>query len=157
MSWFVLCVKAQEEIRVANILERMNVEVFCPIIRDTRDWSDRKKTVETPLFKGYVFVNLEEKYRGIVFGAPGVIRYLFWQGKPAIIKDEEIWTIKKWMVDDTNDVEALSKLIPGSEVVIEKGVLKDHSGVVYWVRKNNMSFLLKEMGVEMPAKLKEVV
>jgi len=157
MSWFILSVKAQQEIRVANILERMNVEVFCPVIRDSRDWSDHKKTVETPLFKGYVFVNLEEKYRGIVFGAPGVIRYLFWQGKPAIVKDEEIWTIKKWMVDDTNDVEALSKLIPGSEVMIEKGVLKDHSGVVYWVRKNNVSFLLKEMGVEMPTKLKEVV
>lgn len=157
MSWFVLCVKSQQELRVADILERMNVEVFCPLIKDSRDWSDRKKGVETPLFKGYVFVNLEEKYRGIVFGAPGVLRYLFWQGKPAVIQDEQIWTIKKWMADDTNDVEALSKLIPGSEIVEEKGLLKDHSGIVYWVRKNNVSFLLKEMGIMVEEKLKEVV
>lgn len=157
MSWFVLCVKAQQEIRVADILERMNVEVFCPTVRDTRDWSDNQIEVETPLFKGYVFVNLEEKYRGIVFGAPGVVRYLFWQGKPAIIKDEEIWTIKKWMADDTNDVEALAVLIPGSEIVVEKGVLKDHSGIVYWVRKNNVSFLLKEMGIKVKEELKDVV
>lgn len=157
MSWFVLCVKAQQEARVADILERMNVEVFCPIINETQDWSDSKRTVETPLFKGYVFVNLEEKYRGLVFGAPGVVRYLFWQGKPAIIKDEDIWTIKKWMADDTNDVEALSSLIPGSEVVVEKGVLKDHSGIVYWVKKNNVSFLLKEMGVKTHGDLKDVV
>jgi len=157
MSWFVLSVKAQQEMRVADILERMNVEVFCPIIRESRDWSDSQNAIVTPLFKGYVFVNLEEKYRGLVFGAQGVVRYLFWQGKPAIIKDEEIWTIKKWMADDTNDVEALSKLIPGSEVVEEKGVLKDHSGIVYWVRKNNVSFLLKEMGVKTQEELKDVV
>lgn len=157
MSWFVLCVKAQQETRVADILERMNVEVFCPIIRDTRDWSGHNKAVDTPLFKGYVFVNLEEKYRGLVFGAQGVIRYLFWQGKPAIIQEEQIWTIKKWMADDTNDVEALSKLIPGSEIVVEKGVLKDHSGIVYWVKKNNVSFLLKEMGVKVQEALKDVI
>ncbi len=157
MSWFVLCVKAQQETKVADILQRMNVEVFCPVVRDTRDWSDHKKVVETPLFKSYVFVNLEEKYRGLVFGAPGVERYLFWQGKPAVVSNEDIWTIKKWMADDTNDVEALSKLIPGSEIMVEKGVLKDHSGIVYWVRKNNMSFVLKEMGVTVQAKLKDVV
>lgn len=157
MNWFVLCVKAHQEIRVADILERMNVEVFCPILSDTRDWSDSNKVVETPLFKGYVFVNLEEKYRGLVFGAPGVARYLFWQGKPAIIKDEDIWTIKKWMAEGTNDVESLSKLIPGSEVVVEKGVLKDHSGIVYWVKKNNVSFLLKEMGVKVQEALKDVI
>ena len=157
MSWFVLCVKAQQETRVTEILDRMNIETFCPVIRDTTDWSDRKKIVETPLFKSYVFVNLEDKYRGMVFGAPGVMRYLFWQGKPAIVSDEVIWTIKKWMADDSNDVEALAKLIPGSEIMIEKGVLKDHSGIVYWVRKNNVSFLLKEMNSVAPDKLKDVI
>lgn len=157
MSWFVLSVKAQQEIEVASILERMNVEVFCPVIRDAREWSDSEKTVETPLFKGYVFVNLEEKYRGLVFGAQGVVRYLFWQGKPAIIQDEQIWTIKKWMADDSNDVEALSQLIPDSEIVVEKGVLKDHSGIVYWVKKNNVSISLKEMGVKVQGELKDVV
>lgn len=157
MGWFVLCVKPQQEARVADILERMNVEVFCPIIREERDWSESNNAVETPLFKGYVFVNLEEKYRGLVFGAQGVVRYLFWQGAPAIIQDDEIWTIKKWMVDETNDLEALSKQIPGSEIVEEKGVLKDHSGIVYWVKKNNVSFLLKEMGAKTQAELKDVV
>ena len=78
MSWFVLQVKPQQEKKVADILKEMNIEMYCPMITETRVWSDRNKEVETPLFKSYVFVNLTEKYRGIVFGVPGVIRYLFY-------------------------------------------------------------------------------
>ncbi|MBP0903729.1 UpxY family transcription antiterminator [Mariniflexile gromovii] len=157
MSWFVLCVKAQQEKKVADVLRKMNVEVYCPMIQETKVWSDRKKVVETPLFKSYVFVKLEEKYRGIVFGAPGVIRYLFYLGKPAVVRDEEIWNIKKWIADDGKDLDKLSQLIPGSEIVVQNGLLKDHKGVVYWINKNNVAFLLKEMGVVAQVKLRDVV
>lgn len=157
MSWFVLCVKAQQEKKAADTLRKMNVDVYCPMVKETRVWSDRKKVVETPLFKSYIFVNLTEKYRGIVFGAPGVQRYLFYLGKPAIVRDDEIWAIKKWMSDDSKDLNALSDLIPGSEIVIKKGLLKDHEGIVYWINKTNVSFALKEMGVVVQAKLKDVI
>ena len=157
MSWFVLCVKTQQEKKVADILKRMNVEVYCPMVKETKVWSDRKKVVEIPLFKSYVFVKLEEKYRGIVFGAPGVIRYLFYLGKPAVVRDEEIWDIKKWIAGESEDLNALAQLIPGSEIVVQNGVLKDHKGVVYWINKNNVSFLLKEMGVSAQVKLRDVV
>lgn len=157
MSWFVLCVKAQQEKKAADTLRKMNVDVYCPMVKETRVWSDRKKVVETPLFKSYIFVNLTEKYRGIVFGAPGVQRYLFYLGKPAIVRDEEIWAIKNWMSDDSKDLQALSDLIPGSEIVVKKGVLKDQEGIVYWVNKTNVSFALKEMGVVVQAKLKDVI
>lgn len=158
MSWFVLCVKAQQEKKVTDILRKMNVEVYCPMIKETRIWSDREKVVETPLFKNYVFVNLTEKYRGIVFGAPGVIRYLFYLGKPAVVRDEEIWEIKKWVAEgDTNNLHELAAIIPGSQIVVQKGLLKDHEGTVYWINKSNISFALKEMGVVVQAKLKDVI
>ncbi|WP_372753023.1 UpxY family transcription antiterminator [Mariniflexile sp.] len=157
MSWFVLCVKAQQEKKVAEVLEKMNVEVYCPMVQETKEWSDRKKVVEVPLFKSYVFVNLEERYRGIVFGAPGVIRYLFYLGKPAVVRDEEIWDIKRWIADGSKDLNALTELIPGSEIVVQNGLLKDHKGVVYWVNKDNVTFLLKEMGAVAQAKLKDVI
>ena len=159
MSWFVLCVKSQQERKVTDILRKMNVEVYCPMIKETRIWSDREKVVETPLFKSYVFVNLTEKYRGIVFGAPGVIRYLFYMGKPAVVRDEEIWEIKKWLAEgDTNNLHELAEIIPGSQIVVQKGLLKDHEGTVYWINKSNISFVLKEMGgVVVQAKLKDVI
>lgn len=158
MSWFILSVKANQEQKIAEVLDKMDVEVFCPTVKETKVWSDRKKEVEVALFKSYLFVNLEEKYRGLVFGAPGVQKYLFYNGKPAMVKNEDIWTIKKWMSDESNDVEALSKMIPGSVIAVKEGVLKDHEGVVYWVNKSNVTLLLKEMAaVAQQVKLKEVI
>jgi len=157
MSWFVLKVKARNEKRVAETLLRMNVEVFSPTIKEVVQWSDRKKENENPLFKSYVFVKIEEKYRGIVFAVTGVERYLFWMGKPAVVRDAEIEIIKQWMSEGSNDLESLSKLIPGSEITIEKGVFKDQEAVVHRVDKSKISFLLKEMGVVAQANIAEVV
>ena len=94
MNWFVLSVKRSQEKKVADMLEKMNIEVFNPMIKEVKYWSDRQKTIETPLFKSYVFVNMPEKYRGLVFGVSGVKRYLFLEGKPAMVRHEE----KKLMI-----------------------------------------------------------
>lgn len=66
--------------------------------------SDRKVKVEVPLFNNYIFVQLLEKDRNLIFDSPGVVRYLFWLGKHAIVKDHEIATIKEWL-----DTEILLK------------------------------------------------
>ncbi len=91
MTWFVLYVKPQNEIKVGKALTALGIEVFCPTKKEVRQWSDRKKTVEVPLFKSYVFVKLEAQNRNQVFSVPGVVRYLFWLGKPAVVRDEEIY------------------------------------------------------------------
>ncbi|MGY8913899.1 MAG: transcription termination/antitermination NusG family protein, partial [Flavobacteriales bacterium] len=56
MKWYVLYVQTKNEKKVADRLRGMDVEVYCPVIKETKQWSDRKKTIETPLFKSYVFV-----------------------------------------------------------------------------------------------------
>jgi transcription antitermination factor NusG len=55
---------------------------------------DRKKKVVVPLFNSYVFVQVADSDRSLVFQSVGAVRYLFWLGKPAIVRDEEIGTIK---------------------------------------------------------------
>lgn len=157
MNWYVLKVKTNNEIKVADTLKKMKIEVYCPMTRETRFWSDRKRMVKVPLFKNYVFVRLEEKYRGIVFGVMGVERYLFWLGKPAIVREKEIETIKEWQNDETNSIETLYKLIPGSEITIAKGLLKNQEGIVQRVEKNNLTLLLKEIGYTVQTKLDNVV
>lgn len=157
MSWYVLKVKFRSEKKVADTLTKMNIQVFCPMVKETRYWSDRKKTIEAPLFKSYVFVQLEYKYRGLVFGVSGVERYLFWLGKPAIVQDKEIETIKQWLAHESNDVLALSKLIPGSVITIKKGLLKNQEAVIQRVGKKDLSFLLKEMGIVAHAKITEIM
>lgn len=159
MNWFVVSVKANQEKKVAEVLEKMNVEVYCPMVKDSQQFADKTKTVKTPLFKSYVFVNLPEKYRGIVFGAPGVISYLFWLGKPAVISDEEINIIKNWEVNNTNNLLELTKRIPDSDIDTNNQLLKNTEGVIQWSGKRNKSFLLKEMKTEttVSSKLKNVI
>jgi len=65
------------------------------MVTQIKQWSDRKKKTETPLIASYVFVNIEEKNRNDVFDIPGVVRYLFWLGKPAIVREVEILALKE--------------------------------------------------------------
>src|SRR5690606_20682493 len=97
MPWFVLYTKPRAEKKTAEQLARMGVEVYCPVVRTMRQWSDRKKKVDIPLFSSYLFVNLTEEERNVVFRASGVVRYLFWLGKPAVVRQEEIDTIREWL------------------------------------------------------------
>ena len=75
----------------------MGLEVYCPLRKTKRKWSDRYKWVEEPLFRSYCFVRLLEKDRNQVFGVPGVVRYLFWLGRPAVVRDEEIAGIREML------------------------------------------------------------
>lgn len=94
MAWFAIYTRPKNEKKVVEGLEKLGVEVYCPMVTEIKQWSDRKKKVEIPLIKSYVFVNIEEKNRNIVFEVPGVVRYLFWLGKPAVIQEQEIEVLK---------------------------------------------------------------
>jgi transcription antitermination factor NusG len=157
MNWYVLYVQYRKEIKVTQMLENMAIEVYCPLIKETKQWSDRKKNIETPLFKSYVFVRLSEKERDLVFSVPGVVRYLFWLGKPALVRNDEINTIKNWLIDDNIEDITLSKLIPGDELEIKKGILKNHKAVIQEVGKKRMRLAIPGLGLVLNAKIKDVL
>ena len=157
MNWYVLYVKPKSEKKVAEMLQKMQIEVYCPLIKEVRQWSDRKKTIENVLFKSYVFVRLTDRERHRVFGVPGVVRYLFWLGKPAIVRDEEIQTIEKWLNDDDIADISLSKLIPGDELYIKNGILKDQKAIIQKVGKKRKRLVIPGLGVVLNARIKDVV
>ena len=157
MNWYVLYVQSRKEKKVAEMLQEMKVQVCCPHIKEIRQWSDRKKTIESPLFKSYVFVRLQDRERQLVFGVPGVVRYLFWLGKPAVVRDEEIQAIKKWLEEDEVEEITLSKLVPGDELHIKNGILKNQKAVIQEVGKTRIRLVLAGLGVVVNAKIKDVV
>ena len=101
MNWFVIYTKSRQEKKVALELEKMGITVYCPMINQIRQWSDRKKKVEVPLISSYVFVQLKERDRETVFEVPGIVRYVYWLEKPAIVRDEEIAVMKTWLSTQT--------------------------------------------------------
>ncbi|MCL6216745.1 UpxY family transcription antiterminator [Zunongwangia sp. M21534] len=138
------------------MLEKIGVEVFCPVKKEIRQWSDRKKQFVVPLFTSYVFVRLEEKDRAIVFDVPGVSSYLFWLGKPAMVRQCEIDAIKSWMTNEViNDIQ-IGHLKPGDHLIIKKGAFKDKKAVVQKIGKRKCKLVLPSLGIFLEAKIDEV-
>ena len=157
MNWYVLYVKSQTEKKTATALERMGIEVYCPTKTEVRQWSDRKKKVKVPLFKSYVFVRLEEGERQQVFAVPGVVRYLFWLGKPAVVRDEELETVRTWLADEqVADVE-VRQFNPGDRVQIKSGVFRGQEAVVDQLGSRKVRLILKHLGVIVEASYRDLV
>ncbi|MCY2687816.1 UpxY family transcription antiterminator [Salinimicrobium sp. TH3] len=157
MNWYALYTKPRWEQKVANELEKREIEVYCPTITEVKQWSDRKKKVTSPLFKSYVFVYLEEKNRSQVFDVPGAVQYVFWLGKPAIIRQEEINTIKNWLEDDRVEAVEVSHLSPGDRLTIAEGSFKGKEGVVEQIGKKRLRLVLKDLGVVVNVRVSDVL
>ncbi|MFD1094259.1 UpxY family transcription antiterminator [Salegentibacter chungangensis] len=157
MSWYVLYTKPRTEKKTAQALEEMGVEVYCPLIEEVRQWSDRKKKVILPLFKSYVFVNIAEKDRSLVFEVPGVVRYLNWLGKPAVVRDEEIEAIRAWLDDEEISELEMQELSPGDKLIISGGAFKDHKAIIKEVGKKRLRLILPKLGCTVSARIREVV
>ena len=146
MSWFALYTLPKNEKKVTERLQNLGIEAYCPMVTQVKQWSDRKKRVETPLISSYVFVNLEEKERNRVFDVHGIVRYLYWLGKPAIIQDHEIALLKDSLKGILTSVE-VQGVKPGDSLTISRGPFKGKEGVVSQVEKNKIRLVLKELGV----------
>jgi transcriptional antiterminator RfaH len=130
MSWYVLYTKSRTEKSVAEKLRERGIEVYCPLVKTKRRWSDRVKIVEEPLFRSYCFVNLEEPERARVFGVPGIVRYLFWLNKPAIVRDSEIATIKRMLNDLDSSEIRVDSFTAADRIKIKSGCFTDSEGNV---------------------------
>lgn len=146
MNWYVVYTKPKWEKKVAEQLEQFGIECYCPLITKVRQWSDRKKKIIVPLFNSYVFVQLREEDRNLVFQSSGVVRYLFWIGKPAIVRDEEISVIKKWL-DKPNQFEiTVSQFQVGDKIKLESGPFVNQEAIVREVKNNQYVLVLESLG-----------
>lgn len=146
MNWYVVYTKPKWEKKVAEQLHQKGIECYCPLMTQVRQWSDRKKKIEVPLFNSYIFVRLNEVDRNLVFQSAGVVRYLFWLGKPAIVRDEEIDTIKEWLSTPDKYEISVSSLQVGDKIVLDSGPFKSQSAIVQEVNKKDYVLVLESMG-----------
>ena len=144
MNWYVLCVKKGKEKKVSEALEGKDLEVYCPTCQEIRQWSDRKKKVETALFPSYVFVKLDDKNRNTVFDTPFIYKYLFWLGKPAIIQQKEIDIIDQWINGYYKVDYAPNK---GDKIVVQSGPFKGQKAIIEEIGQKRLKLLLYKLGL----------
>ena len=147
MNWKVIYVKSRNEKKVTEQLLQLGVEAYCPLVTEIKQWSDRKKKVQVPLISSYVFVKLKESEHDIVFQLPGVVRYLFWLGKPALVRDEEIQTMQNWL-SDAHVNATIEKLHPGDRMEILHGPFKGEKGIVKEITKNRIQLMLPDLEIK---------
>ena len=146
MNWHVIYTKPRNEKKVADKLAQSGIQVYCPMVTQIKQWSDRKKKTETPLIASYVFVNIEEKNRNDVFEVHGVVRYLFWLGKPAIVRNEEILALQEGLKETVAAVE-ITDYKTGDTINIPEGPFIGQEAIVKEVKKNKLQLVLKELGM----------
>jgi transcriptional antiterminator RfaH len=154
--WYVIYTKPKHEKKVANKLQSRGIECYCPLKIQSHQWSDRKKKVESPLFNSFLFVRVLEKERNVVFSVSGVVRYLFWCGKAAIVKDYEIETIKHWLNDFDHDQIELRELKVGQNVKIASGSFMNRNASVVKQRGQHLELQFEGLGLVLRTKLNNV-
>lgn len=154
MAWYVLYTRSRNEKKVARLLTEKGVEVFCPLQNVIKQWSDRKKKIQEPVFRSYVFVHLSdyESESITVLTTPGSVRFLWWVGKPGIVRDEEIKLIKDFL-NRYKDAEVKIQLKEGQEVTINEGPLKENKGKVIRIHGKKAILFVKSLGLNLVAEI----
>ncbi len=136
-KWYAIYVKSRHEAVAYGQLQQRGVESYLPLIRKSRQWKDRKKVVEFPLFPGYLFVHVNPGPSEFVnvLKAKGVVSLVSGeQGAPLPVPDPEINSLKI-MMEKGSGLDIYPSLQEGVRVMVMRGPLKGASGVI--VRKQD--------------------
>ena len=146
-KWHVLYTKPRHEIKALERLAQNGFEVYCPMKTTLKQWSDRKKKVSEPLLPSYLFIKIIEKKRPIPLKDPSVLNYIFWLGKPAIVRDSEIDTLKGIINKEKVQEFEIIKLKTGDKIEIKKGMIKSKNAIIKTVSNNYVTAELIELGM----------
>src|SRR5580700_32391 len=150
--WFALRVKSRSEKIVSTIARNKGFEEFLPLYQSRRRWSDRFKSVDVPLFPGYMFCRLNPEFRLPLLTIPGVLSFVGIGKVPVPIDDAEIDTIQR-----TLGAGLLAEPYPflevGQRVRLAEGPLAGLEGLLVEVRKQHrilvsVSLLKRSVAVE---------
>ena len=145
-KWFVVYTRPNQELKVVQQLSIMGISNYCPTITLVKQYSDRKKKVIKPLISSYVMVQLEENQRKKVFSCSGVVRYLFFLGKPAVVPATQIDLMKDYLNGVYNDIK-VTNLNVGQSHIISEGPFSGISGKVVQKDKTKVKLELASLGM----------
>src|SRR5215831_9980503 len=145
-KWYAIYTRPRWEKKVNQLLLEKGVESYCPLNKIRRKWSDRLKVVEEPLFKSYVFVKVQDGERSMVRTTNGVINFVYWDKKPAVIKEKEINAIKRFLDEHENVQVQQVDIKLNQRVKVIAGSLMDQEGKVIDVRHKMVKVAIDSLG-----------
>lgn len=152
--WYVLYTKSNCEKKVSDLLFKKGIEAYCPLNKVYRQWSDRRKQLSVPLFPSYVFVNVTENELSLLRNMTSkIVNVLYWLGRPAIIKNDEILEIKNFLHQHTSIKLEKRCVDINDQVVVIRGPFYNQKGIVKLIKNNTVVLSLPSLGYNMIAEL----
>ncbi|HRF76011.1 MAG TPA: UpxY family transcription antiterminator [Chitinophagales bacterium] len=137
LLWHVAYVKSRSEKKVKERLDRMGIQAFLPLIKTVRQWSDRKKTVQVPLFNGYIFLQLSGDDYTRVRMVEGVVNFIYQEKKIAVVPEKQIEDIRTFLESGLPVSASTDTFSKGEQVVINFGPLKGYQGELLEIENEN--------------------
>ena len=125
-------------------LKKIGIEAYCPVRTEVKFWSDRKKSILVPVLPSMVLVKIEKNKRNHVFDIPGVVRYMFWLKKHAVVRDSEVDSLKLLLKSNNIIEQNVASYNVGDEIKISS--LKDQLGIIKKISNNQIWVVLKQLG-----------
>lgn len=151
MSWNVIYTKSRSEKKVEERLKNIGIEAYCPVRTEVKFWSDRKKSILVPVLPSMVLVKIEKNKRNQVFDIPGVVRYMFWLKKHAVVRDNEVDSLKLLLKSNNIIEQNVTSYNVGDEIKISS--LEDQLGIIKKISKNQIWVVLKQLGYVIKLKI----
>ncbi len=130
-QWYAIYTKANNEKKIFSKLQKENIECYLPLKKTLRKWSDRKKWIEEPLFKSYIFIKVSHIEFFNILSIPGVIYYVSFAGKPQAIPDHQIENIRKMVAQEEKEVLVnYNNIRKGTDCEVLVGPMKGLKGEI---------------------------
>lgn len=151
--WYAVYVKSRYEKKAFKLLEDKHIEAYLPLIGRLKQWSDRKKMVEEPLFKSYLFVHTDLKDYFDILNTPGIVRFVCFGGKPVPVPDNQLIAVKEYIgeYDGEEDVTQFQDFHEGQMVEISHGQMRGLVGRLVEIKgKQRLIVNIEAVGQSLP-------
>ena len=151
--WYAVYVKSRYEKKTSKLLEDRHIETYLPLIGRLKQWSDRKKMVEEPLFKSYLFVHTDLKNYFEILNTPGIVKFITFEGKPVPVPENQLVAVKEFIgeYDGEESLEQYQELREGQTVEIVYGHMKGLIGRLVETRgKQRVMVDIEAVGQSLP-------
>lgn len=147
-QWYAVYTLSRFEKKISTQIQEMGIECYLPLNKVLRQWKDRKKWVEEPLLRSYVFVKVSQKEYYEIFKVEGVVRYVCFSGKAVPIKESQIETLK---IISSNKIPVVvlekNNIPPGQPIKIVSGLFTGFEGeMVKYMGKNKILVRIEQIG-----------
>ena len=125
LNWYVVKTRSRAEAKVAERIDSKGLQVYLPLQRTIRQWSDRKKKVDVPLISNTLFVYTNEKSLSLLYDVPGFHSILHFLGKPALVRQNEINNLKLLLQENVEfEKQECQEFKKGEKIEVIRGPLQ---------------------------------